>query len=197
MVRSLVYLRKQTLGMARRARRRAMRLPLHDPHITIGPILSTEPRVVAVATDYPLATRDSVSIEDVADYTVTHVPTLPRELMDAFVPPRTPSGKRLHRAESRAVAEMPIRVALGEIVHPTVPSFFEHYPHHRVIAVPIRDMPPSQTALVWLSSDRSAKTHAFIAAAADVVRRTPRGGDHAAADPPESMERERYRSGRR
>ncbi len=147
----------------------AMRLPLHSPDITIGPILSTEPRVLAVATDHPLAGCESVCIEDLAGYAVTDVPTLPREVMDAFVPPRTPSGKRLRRTESHAVAETPLRVALGEIVHPTVPSFLDHYPHPGVVAVPIRDMPVSQTALVWLSRDRSAKIRAFARAANDVL----------------------------
>ncbi|PZS23983.1 MAG: hypothetical protein DLM60_01425 [Pseudonocardiales bacterium] len=45
----------------------------------------------------------------------------------------------------------------------------EHYPHSGVTAVPIRDLPPSQTALVWLSSNNSVKTQAFVRAATDVV----------------------------
>jgi len=89
----------------------AMRLPLTDPQVTIGPILSFEHRVLAVATDHPLAVRSSVSIEDLADYVVSDIATLPRELMDAFIPPHTPSGKRLRRTNSRAVAETPVRVA--------------------------------------------------------------------------------------
>lgn len=147
----------------------AMRLPLNHPDATIGPVLSCEPRVLAIATDHPLAGRDSVCIEDLADYTVTDVPTLPREMMDAFIPPQTPSGKRLRRVHSRGVWETPIRVALGEIVHPTVPSYLEHYPHPGVTAIPIRDLPPSQTALAWLRNDHSAKTRAFTRAASDIL----------------------------
>lgn len=150
----------------------AMRLPLHDPRIAIGPILSSEPRVVAVATDHPLARRDSVCIEDLAEETVSDIATLPRELMDAFIPPETPSGRRLRRTQCRAVAETPARIALGELVHPTVPSFLAHYPHPGVTAVPIRDLPPSHTALVWLKSDHSAKTQAFACAASDVLQGT-------------------------
>jgi DNA-binding transcriptional LysR family regulator len=159
----LAWLRNGELDML------AMRLPLNASDATIGPILSSEPRVLAVAADHPLATRDSVSIEDLADYTVADVPTLPRELMDAFIPPQTPSGKRLRRTQSHAVAETPIRVALGEIVHPTVPSFLNHYPHPAITSIPIRDMPDSETALIWLSSNSSAKIHAFARAATDVL----------------------------
>lgn len=147
----------------------AMRLPLSDPRLTIGPILSNEPRVLALATDHPLAAYDSVCVDDLADYIVTDIPTLPRELIDAFIPPYTPSGVRLRRTTSRAVAETPLRVALGEIVHPTVPSFLEHYPHHGVTSVPIRDLPPSQTALVWLTANDTMKIQAFTRAAIDVL----------------------------
>jgi DNA-binding transcriptional LysR family regulator len=147
----------------------AMRLPLHDPSLTIGPVLSCEPRVLALATDHPLATRPSVSVEDFADCTVPDVPTLPRELMDAFIPPRAPSGRVLRRTGHRAVAEAPVRVALGEIVHPTVPSFLEHYPHPGVTSVPIRDLPSSRTALVWLTAQHSARHEAFAQAAEDVL----------------------------
>jgi DNA-binding transcriptional LysR family regulator len=147
----------------------AMRLPLSDSRVRIGPTLSSEQRVLAIATDHPLAGRDTVSIEDLADYTVTDIPTLPRELIDAFIPPQTPSGKQLRRTEGRTVAETPVRVALGEIVHPTVPSFLEHYPHPGVTSVPIHDMPPSKTALIWLKANQTMKIEAFARAASDVL----------------------------
>jgi DNA-binding transcriptional LysR family regulator len=57
----------------------AMRLPLNDTRVTIGPILSNEPRVLAVAIDHPLAGRDTICIEDIADYVVTDIPTAPRD----------------------------------------------------------------------------------------------------------------------
>jgi DNA-binding transcriptional LysR family regulator len=147
----------------------ATRLPLSDPEITIGPVLSTEERILAVAANHPLADRDSVCIEDLADYHVSDVSTLPRELMDAFIPPRTPSGRLLRRVDNRRVSEVLIHVALGEFVHPTVRSFLDYYGHPGVTAVPIRDLPPSQTALVWLTSNDAAKVHAFVRAASDVL----------------------------
>lgn len=146
----------------------AIRLPLTNPDVVIGPILSSEPRVLAVAVDHPLADRTSVTLEDLADYEVSDVPSLPRELMDAFIPPVTPSGKRLPRIERR-LSETAVDVALGKGVHPTVPSFLEHYPHPGVTAVPMPDLPASKTALVWLSANRSAKTEAFARVAEDVL----------------------------
>ena len=55
-----------------------------------------------------------MSIEALADYVVADVETLPREMMDAFIPPRTPSGKRLRRTTVRTIDESLIRVALGQ-----------------------------------------------------------------------------------
>jgi DNA-binding transcriptional LysR family regulator len=148
----------------------AMRLPFNDPDVVIGPILSREDRVVLVAEDDPLAERESVAYEDLADYTLPDGNTLPRELMDALIPPYTPSGRRLKRAFAHTLTEVLMRVAAGEIVHPTVHSFLDHFPNPGVTAIPIRDLPPSETALVWLKGNRSVKIDAFARAAADVLR---------------------------
>jgi DNA-binding transcriptional LysR family regulator len=153
----------------------AMRLPLSDPELTVGPILSREPRLLAVAIDHPLAGRESVCLDDLAGHTVTEVPTLPRELTEAFAPSVTPSGHRLERVALRTVEEAIVRAATGEIVHPTVRSFVEHYHSPGVVGVPIRDLPPSETALVWLTARENGKIRAFARAAADVLARHPPG----------------------
>jgi hypothetical protein len=62
-----------------------------------------------------------------------------------------------------------MRVALGVQVHPTVPSFFDHYSHPGVTSVPIRDLPPSETALAWLTANHAPKIEAFIRAATDTL----------------------------
>ena len=146
----------------------AIRLPLTNPDVTIGPILSSEPRVLAVAVDHPLAGRASVTLDDLADYEVSDVPTIPRELMDDFIPPVTPSGRRLRRI-TRNLTNLALDIALGKGVHPTVPSALEHYPHPGVTAVPIPELPVSKTALAWLSADPPAKTEAFAGVAEEVL----------------------------
>jgi DNA-binding transcriptional LysR family regulator len=146
------------------------RLPLSEPGIKIGPVLARESRVVAVALGHPLAGRDSVSYEDLADYPVSDVMAMPRETMDAFVPPRTPSGRLLRRIEQTSISEATMRVATGVCVHPTVASFLEHLRHPGVTVVPIRDLPPSESALIWLEDHESPKVTAFARTAADVLR---------------------------
>lgn len=148
------------------------RLPLTEPDVSVGPVLSHEDRILLVASGDPLAERESISWEDVADHTVSDMETFPREMLDAFIPPSTPSGKRLRRAINRTIEEAMMRVALGQQVHPSVTSFPNYLNHPGVVAVPISDLPPSETALAWRTDDRSAKTRAFAEAAADVLAGT-------------------------
>lgn len=140
-----------------------MRLPLDAPDITIGPILSTENRVLLVAADHPLAGRTTVEYEDLADYVVPDSEPLPRELMDAIAPPVTPSGRVLRRAKVHSIGEVIMRVATGEVVHPTVASILEHFPREGVVTIPLTGLPPSQTALVWLSGNDGLKLQTFVA----------------------------------
>jgi DNA-binding transcriptional LysR family regulator len=161
----------------------AARLPLSAPDIAIGPILSTEERVLLVAKHDPFAQRDSISYDDIADRAVTDSPAFPRETMDAFVPPVTPSGQVLKRIVTTSIDEALMRVALGAQVHPTVPSFLDHLNHPGITSVPIRDLPPSETALVWLSTNRSEKVAAFARAAAEVLATAP------GQDPPPARDR--------
>jgi hypothetical protein len=132
----------------------ATRLPLTASEVTIGPVLSREERVVLLAREDPLARRASISYEDLAERFVSDVLAFPRDVMDAFIPPVTPGGRVLKRIPNSSAEDTMMRVALGEQVHPTVQSFLDHHSHPGVVSVPIRDLPPSETALVWLSANR-------------------------------------------
>jgi DNA-binding transcriptional LysR family regulator len=147
----------------------ATRLPVSDPEVVIGPVVSREERVLAVATDHPLAERSSISVEDLADYTTTDIPGFSRDVMDVYSPPRTPSGRPIRRAAMRSVTEVLTRVAAGEVVHPTLPSVISQAHPPGIVVVPIRDLAPAETALVWLRSREGIKIQAFAQTTADVV----------------------------
>jgi DNA-binding transcriptional LysR family regulator len=150
----------------------AMRLPLADADLVIGPRLGREPRVLLVASHHPLASLDSVCYEDLADYCVSDVANMPREMMDEFIPPRTPSGRLLQRSMNHSTTDAIIRVATGEIVHPTVPSFVDFIGEPGLTTIPIRDLPPSETALVWLAARGDHPSiRAFVSAAETVMNR--------------------------
>jgi DNA-binding transcriptional LysR family regulator len=147
----------------------AMCLSISEAEVVIGPVVSCEERVLAVAANHPLVSRGSVLVEDLADYTATDIPTFSREVIDAFGPPRTPSGRPIRRAAMHSVAEAMVRVAAGEVVHPTVPAIIDRYRHLGIAALPIRDLAPAETALMWLQSRNGPKVQAFAQAAADVL----------------------------
>jgi DNA-binding transcriptional LysR family regulator len=150
----------------------ATRLPISDPDITVGPILTHEERVLLLAIGDPLAHRESVTLEDFADRTVSDSAAFPREMMDQLIPPLTPSGHRYRRHENHSIEDMLMSIATGKLVHPTVPSFLEHHAHPAVTSMPISDLPPSQTALVWLTANRAPKVDAFTRVAARVLADT-------------------------
>jgi DNA-binding transcriptional LysR family regulator len=154
----------------------ATRLPLSDPDITVGPVISSERRVLLVARSDPLARRESVTLEDFAGHAVSDAPAFPREMMDALIPPAAPSGRRFRRVVNRNIEEMLLSIAAGRQVHPTVPYFLEHHAHPDVASVPIDGLPPSRTALAWLTASRSPAILAFARAAADVLGRTEVAG---------------------
>lgn len=150
----------------------ATRLPATDPDVIVGPILSREQRVLVVSKDDSLAARESVCLEDFADRPVADTPTFRREMMDAFIPPVTPSGRRLRRVTTRSPEDLLLRIAIGEQVHPTVASMLAYFSHPEITSVPISDLPPSETALAWLITSRSTTIQAFARAAADVLAGT-------------------------
>ena len=160
----------------------ALRVPFSHPDLVPGPVLSSEERVLVVASGHPLATRGSVSVEDLADYVTTDIVTLPREIEDALSPPRTPSGRAVRRVRVQSVADAIVQAASGEVVHPSVPSTMDQYRQPGLAAVPIHDLPCAQTALMWLKGRDGLRVRAFAQAAADVVR--SRGGPgHPALEP--------------
>ncbi|WP_084210969.1 LysR family transcriptional regulator [Pseudonocardia acaciae] len=148
----------------------AIRLPLGDADVVIGPALTREPRVLAVATDHPLAARESVHIDDIADNAVTECAGVPKSIMEAFIPTHTPSGRPIPRIPRSPVKpfELAALVARGKVVHPTVPSFATHFGQPGIGYVPITGMPPLESALVWPRGRADRRRDEFV----DIARRT-------------------------
>ncbi|HEY2480098.1 MAG TPA: hypothetical protein VGI17_15395 [Solirubrobacterales bacterium] len=78
------------------------RLPLDDPMIVVGPVVQQDSRLLAVAPDHPLATRDAVRLEDLVGHPVLDLAgLLPEEVADAYIPTATPGGRPIPRAPDR------------------------------------------------------------------------------------------------
>jgi DNA-binding transcriptional LysR family regulator len=151
-------------------------LPLDEPDLVVGPVLTSQPRVLAVGRDHPLAGRESVSFEELADHQLFRFENWPKELDEAVVPHRTPSGRPIRSTRIRIGADgllgLPVRIARGEIVWPTVASAEPYMRDREVAFVPIEGMPPLRSALVWLRAARDPKLREFIRVARAVLRGT-------------------------
>ena len=147
------------------------RLPIDQPDIELGPEVSIEPRVVAVARDHPLAALGSISIEDLAEHRVPDLTDLgPKEIGAAYVPETAPSGRPIERlgVRIRDFSDLVILIARGRVVQPTVASATPRFAHANVVCLPIVDMPPSRSALAWRRGASDPRLLAFVA----IVRQT-------------------------
>ena len=149
-------------------------VPLGQPDLVIGPTLSRQPRVLAVAHDHPLAGRDTVDVEELADHRVVRYDNWPTELREAAVPSRTPKGRPIHGTAvgvgDRALLGLPVRVARGEFVFPTVESATPYMGEFDLAFVPITGMAPLRSALVWRRPARDPRLRAFIRVARDLLK---------------------------
>ncbi|HEV3035605.1 MAG TPA: LysR family transcriptional regulator [Solirubrobacteraceae bacterium] len=148
-------------------------LPLQAPRLTCGPLLASEPRVLAVARDHPLAGRDSVTLDDIADYDVMDMSWIfPAEICEAFVPRFTSGGRPIRRVQLRApgISELISLLAQGVVVHPTVAAYPDLFMHpSTVAAIPIHGLPPMTSALLWAGDVADPRVYAFVQAAREVL----------------------------
>ena len=149
-------------------------VPLDQPDLVVGPTLARQPRVLAVASDHPLAERDSVDVEELADAPVVRFDNWPKELQDALFPLRTAAGRPIQGRRipvgERALFELAVRVARGELVFPTVPSAVPYMGELDLAFVPITGLPLFRSALVWRRPARDPKLRAFIRVARDALK---------------------------
>jgi DNA-binding transcriptional LysR family regulator len=149
-------------------------VPLDQPELVIGPVLTSQPRVLAVARDHPLAERDSVDVEELVDHRVPRFDNWPKELLEAVTPSRTPGGRPIPGARipvgERAFLDIAVRVARGELVFPTVASAASYIGELDVAYIPLTGMTPLTSALVWRRPARDPKLREFIRVAREVLR---------------------------
>jgi DNA-binding transcriptional LysR family regulator len=146
-------------------------LPHGQADLVVGPTLAREPRVLAVAPEHPLARRREVSLEDIADYVTVAFPSVPKELHEAWLPSRAPSGRRIRRQplDHGSMNELSYLIMAGKVVHPTVASASKFWGHPSLAYVPIADMPAMQSALVWRRGMRDPAVREFIRVARELL----------------------------
>jgi DNA-binding transcriptional LysR family regulator len=139
---------------------------VNEPDLAVSPVLAYDARAVVVGAGHPLAGRESVSIEELADYETFDRPgRMPAYVWDEVVPPRTPSGRPIRRAHQvSTIAELMRLVAGSSAVHISLASLAELAPPH-VAVVPIHDLPSAPVAVAWRREERlPARVRTFVEA---------------------------------
>lgn len=143
------------------------------PDLRTGPPLLSLPRGLLMPADHPLASRESVSLEDIADYRLLDPSkALNPVARDQWAPPRTPSGRPIPRTHDDVVQligrtrigpeDMLSLVARGIGLHITVLSLLERYPFPGLTVVPVTDIPPMIAVPVWRASEENEAIRAYV-----------------------------------
>ncbi|MGH1563232.1 LysR family transcriptional regulator [Mumia sp. DW29H23] len=151
-----------------------MWLPLREPDIRVGPRVLTEGRVLAIASDHPLAQATEVSLEVLGDLRVPDLgPTMTGYWEQAMLPRTTPSGRPVLRAAvaARTFHEILTVVAAGDAVSTLNAHVLRYYTHPGVTFVPIDDAPLTEWVLAWSTERESTEIRAFAEVAAGLGTR--------------------------
>ncbi|MFD8009593.1 LysR family transcriptional regulator [Streptomyces sp. NPDC058955] len=142
-------------------------LPVDEPDLTVGPVLFTDPRVLAVAADHELAGRTSVRLEVFADFQHAVAPAMPDYWEESYLPFHTAQGRPIERGCPVASPEDLVnKVGMGEIIHGFPSHVTRHWGMPNIRWLPVTDLAALSFALVW----RTEAENELIGALADTVR---------------------------
>ncbi|SEG91152.1 transcriptional regulator, LysR family [Actinacidiphila yanglinensis] len=144
-------------------------LPVHEPDLTVGPVVRSSPVMAMMARTHPFAGRASILLEDLGDcHVVGPNGPLPRYMEDSLVPYFTPSGRPVPRGPLvRTFQEVLTAVSGGTAVALTQAEAADFFPWPQLVYVPITDAPLSQWATVWRTVTETDLVRDFAAAVAD------------------------------
>ncbi|WP_327351802.1 LysR family transcriptional regulator [Streptomyces sp. NBC_01304] len=151
--------------------------PVREHDLGGGPTLLTEERVLTVSSTHPLATRDSVSLEDLADVPLLTIEgELPDYWLKERVPTHTPSGRPIARGPAvtqMQEALMLVAAGKGALLAPAHTATY--YARPGVAYLPLVDAEPVGYGLVWRAENGAGAVEAFAGAARAVAREVALG----------------------
>ncbi|WP_330181700.1 LysR family transcriptional regulator [Nocardia sp. NBC_01503] len=146
--------------------------PIDDPALVHGPALITEPRVLAVSAGHPLATRQTVELEDLAAVTLLDVPeSVPQSWVRDHLPTHTPAGRPIPRGRLvHTFQEVLASIGAGEGAFICGAQVNRFYQRPDIAFLPITGTPPMRWGFTWRACDETARIRAFDTAAHGLVR---------------------------
>ncbi len=150
-------------------------LPVHDPALTVGFRFPPQEQLLAVGTAHPLASREEVRVEELAEFDLLRpVGDAPDYWMAARVPPTTPSGRPIRSGTGiNTIQEGLGLVAAGTHAMLVCRPMAQSISRADVRCLPISEWEePSQLGLVRRTADTGPQLTALAGLLAEVY-----GGD--------------------
>ncbi|MGW6916859.1 LysR family transcriptional regulator [Kitasatospora sp. NPDC054939] len=144
-------------------------LPVEEPDLTVGAVVTRGGRYVCLAADHRLADREEVRLDDLAGECFIGLPaSVPAYWVDYHLPRRTPGGLAVERYAEPCTtyAEAVALVAAGRAVVPGDGQLLLLYGRPDIRIVRLVDASPVEHGLVWRTCD---DTDERVRAFADVV----------------------------
>lgn len=122
-----------------------------EPDLVYSAQLSSDARVAVVGAHHPLAARETVGIEELADYEGFECPgRFPAHVWDEVVPPATPAGRPIRRRWRLTGADTMMDVVRRtDAIHISLRSLADIAPPD-VRVIDIHDLPPAPVGLAHL-----------------------------------------------
>ncbi|WP_031488080.1 LysR family transcriptional regulator [Streptomyces bicolor] len=160
-------------------------LPVREPDLTVGPVVIEGPLSLMLSVSHPLAGRDRVCLEDLADCALPTIPEpAPRYWVGALEPFHTPSGRPVPRGPVvttfQEVESFVLSAGLAAVVHADGPRYYQR---PGIVYLPIEDAPPGRWALIWRTAAETELVRAYVRAAEDTTEELPRGPHPAGGAP--------------
>lgn len=148
-------------------------LPHEERGMVNGPVLFSEPRMLAVSTRHPLARRNAVSLEDLATVKLLQVAqTVPDYWRTARAPLLTPTGTPIEPGPAfETFQEALALIGADQGAFVVGAQATRYYSRSDVTYIPFSDAPPLQWIPTWFASRTTPRIHFFNRAALDAAAR--------------------------
>ncbi|MDP9849004.1 LysR family transcriptional regulator [Streptosporangium lutulentum] len=143
-----------------------------QPGLTAGPVLASEPRLLAVPAGHVLAGKDAISVTALADHPLIQVPSdIPHRFQTDRTPSRAADGTPVPQGPRAAsFGEALALIAAGQGVFPVGEHAARFYPRPDIAYIPLHDATPIRWGPIWLTTNTSGRLREFVRAAGDTTR---------------------------
>ncbi|TVL91065.1 LysR family transcriptional regulator [Streptomyces sp. SAJ15] len=147
--------------------------PHQEPGMANGPVLFSEPRMLAVSSRHPLARRRTVSMEDLTAVRLLQVAqTVPGYWRTERTPALTPAGHPVEVGPGfETFQEALTLIGADQGAFVVGAQATRYYARSDIVYIPLSDAPPLEWIPTWLAANTTTTIHSFNRAAQDAAAR--------------------------